>query len=90
MNKSSQPAKKSSIGPMVAGVVGAAVGATAGVLLSNKDNRRKITETISELQSRSVELRGELKDKAQTIADDMSKQVTAGRSPQKKTTKSRS
>ena len=78
----------SKVGPIVAGAVGAAVGATAAVILSDKKKRDQISnfidsakETMETAREKSEELRDKVEDKAQ---DAKSKALTKGKEVEKR------
>lgn len=57
---------RAGINPATAGLVGAALGAVAGVVLSDKKTRRKATVALENIRERGEEtlhdLRGEMRD----------------------------
>src|SRR5690242_11413075 len=70
MNKSN-----SSVGEVTAGVVGAAVGATAAVVLSDPKRRRTITKTVKKVVAQGTEVLGTVKDKAERGTKGLEKQM---------------
>lgn len=85
------------MGTAAIGVAGAAIGATAAVILSKKENRDKIVETVRDLQQKGEQLSErlseqaeELKDEANNRLDSASKKLESKTAEVKKSARSQS